>query len=96
MIDLSENELTASDIRKYKTGWKNQHKEVTYTDELSKEENALFKDDPEFEGYILDVKNAESQVYRYMDMKIAEYRNGLVEKIAQIKPIKAAEFKDTF
>jgi LPS O-antigen subunit length determinant protein (WzzB/FepE family) len=89
-------EVTASDIRKYKTGWKNQYKEVTYIDELSKEENAAFKGDSEFERLILDVKMAEDEVYTYMNKKIRDLRIEQAVKIAQIKPIKEPDWKEPF
>lgn len=76
-------EVKSTDIARFKRGWKKRFQVVKYTDELSKDESVLFKNDPEFLGLIVRAKDAEQAVYDYMDevvkinrMKLADIEKG--------------------
>ena len=74
-----ENEIIAvssSDIRTFKTKWKKRFQTVTYSDELTKEENDLFKNDSTMIRLIEKWKRAELAVIQHMDSKIELSRSG--------------------
>lgn len=74
-----ENEIVVStgDIRTFKTKWKKRFQNITYSDELSKEENDLFKNDSTMIRLIEKWKRAEMAVLEHMDSKIELKRNGV-------------------
>ena len=65
-----EIEVSTRDIATFKRKWKDQYKEVIYSDEMSKEENALFKNDATLIRLIEKCKRAEMAVIEHMNGKI--------------------------
>jgi hypothetical protein len=96
MSELEEFEITSYDISNAKKDWKKQHLVQTYSDEMSPLENASFKGDEKFLDKIKALKKARQDLTDYMNLKINLMRKAEMEKVAQIKPIKSAEFKEPF
>ena len=63
-----------------KRKWKESKRVTSYEDELSREENALFKDDSKLVGLCLDLKLKEQEIIDYIDDTITLYRQEEYEK----------------
>lgn len=65
-------------IGQCKRKWRDSKKETTYTDELSKEEQLLFKDDEVLVELFTDMKQAEA-IIKYIDNQLQRARRVGVE-----------------
>jgi hypothetical protein len=65
-----EFEVSTRDITTFKNKWKKQHEVKTYTDEMSPNENEMFKNDEVLIRLIKRCKEAEQNVLDHMDQKI--------------------------
>jgi hypothetical protein len=74
-----EIKVSTSMIASFKRKWKDRFKEVTYTREMTPEENALFKNDPRLILLIEKVKRAEQNVLEHMDTQIELYHKNKEE-----------------
>ena len=63
------------DIATFKNKWKKQFEVKTYTDEMSPNENALFKNDATLIRLIEQCKRSEQAVLDHIDQKIELSRN---------------------
>jgi hypothetical protein len=70
-----------------KRKWKDSKRVTEYTDEISKEENALFKDDAILLGMVLKLKEQEAKIIAHIDYKLKEARK---QKEAQ-KPVETTD-----
>jgi hypothetical protein len=93
---VEEIEITAYDRNNYFKSWNKQFEKVIKTDEISTEERNLLKKDPEFDKLILEKKTTDRKIIAYIEKVIRENRTQEAVKLSQIKPIKAAEFKEPF
>ena len=75
MNETAEIKVTSSMIATFKRKWKDRFKEVTYSREMTNEENALFKNDARLILLIKKVKRAENAVIDHMDVVIELHNN---------------------
>ena len=68
-------------IGQCKRKWKDSKKITTYTDELSREEQAIFKEDTVLVGLFMDMKQAEEEIIKYIDKRLQEDRNGQLRDV---------------
>jgi hypothetical protein len=73
MKETTEIKVTSRMIASFKRKWKDRFKEVTYSREMTDEENALFKNDPTLIRLIQKVERANDAVIEHMDNKIELY-----------------------
>jgi hypothetical protein len=70
-----EIEVSSRDIATFKRKWKKQFENITYSDEMSPNENALFKNDETLIRLIKRYKESEKAIIEHMNMKIELSRN---------------------
>jgi hypothetical protein len=91
-----EIEVTARMRGQYKKVWKKQYEVVTYKDDMSDEEYAVFKNDTYFDELIIAAKKADKEIIDYMNFKLNQIREQAAIKLSQIKPVEPVKFKEEF
>jgi hypothetical protein len=94
--ELEEIEVTAYDRSNYIKSWNKQFEEVIKSDEITKPERVLFKDDTELDKLIIKKKILDKKIIAHIEKVIRTHRNQEAVKLAQTKPIEPVKFKPEF